>query len=110
MAPESAHFYRGLGRRLNVPDIWGVESPMKWPFSVNRFAWAFGGSVAPPVINETGEDGIALNINFVVPRKKPEPIDITPPTPDPYAGARRSQSQGITVATAERADPVRRAL
>jgi hypothetical protein len=46
------------------------------------------------MINETGEDGIALNINFVVPRKKPEPIDITPPTPDPYAGARRSQSQG----------------
>ena len=86
MAPESAHFYRGLGCRLNVPDIWGVESPMKWPFSVNRFAWTFEDSVAPPVINETGEDGIALNINFVVPWKKPEPIDITPPTPDPYAG------------------------
>ena len=30
--------------------------------------------------------GIAVNINFVVPSKKPEPIDITPPAPDPYAG------------------------
>jgi hypothetical protein len=50
---------------------------MKWRFPVNRFAWTFEGSVAPPVINETGEDGIALNINFVVPWKKPEPIDIT---------------------------------
>ena len=111
MAPESAHFYRGLGCRLNVPDIWGLESPMKWPFSVNRFAWTFEGSVAPPVINETGEDGMALNINFVVPSKKPEPIEHhTIGTGSIRRSARRSQSQGITVATAARAHPVRRAL
>ena len=64
MASDGAHFYRGLGCRPNVPDIWGLESPMKWPFPVNRFAWTFEGSVAPPVINETGEDGDSGQYQF----------------------------------------------
>jgi hypothetical protein len=48
-----------------------------------------GSQLLPPdAIGQADGEGIALQINFVAPTKKPEPIDVTPspPAPSPYEG------------------------
>jgi hypothetical protein len=67
---------------LKAGESWAIRMAMR-----NRFNWVTEGSqlLPPDAIGQGSEEGIALQINFVSPTKKPEPVDITPPSPDPYA-------------------------
>jgi hypothetical protein len=62
----------------------------------NRFNWVTEGANLLPAnaIGNASDEGLAININFVTPSKKPEPIDITPPPPpSPYADAKPDLSR-----------------
>jgi hypothetical protein len=53
----------------------------------NKFGWVNEGSQPPPALlieNNTGTEEIQIRF-FPGPGNKPEPVDITPPAPDPYA-------------------------
>jgi hypothetical protein len=64
---------------LKAGESWAIRMAMR-----NRFNWVTEGSQLLPAeaIGNGSEEGLALQINFVTPSKKPEPIDVTP-QPEP---------------------------
>jgi hypothetical protein len=60
---------------LERGESWAVRMAMR-----NRFNWVTEGSQLLPAeaIGNASEEGIALQINFVSPSRKEEPIDVTP--------------------------------
>src|SRR6516162_8824646 len=55
---------------------WAIRAGMR-----NRFNWTFEGSQPLPVANDFASDD-TIKIKFVMPEKR-EPVDITPPSPQP---------------------------
>jgi hypothetical protein len=70
---------------LEAGGSWAIRLAMR-----NRFNWCMEGSNLLPAdhIGQSDNEGIALQINFVTPTKKPEPINITPPETSPYRDAK----------------------
>jgi hypothetical protein len=70
---------------LEAGESWAIRMAMR-----NRFNWVTEGSqlLPPDHLGQADGEGIALQINFVSPSKKPEPLDVTPPQPPPYQDAK----------------------
>jgi hypothetical protein len=71
----SSRFYRCL----DDAQPWAIRAALR-----NRFGWTFEGSIAPPMMDESFASTPEMRITFVSPTRR-EPIDITPPAPDPAA-------------------------
>jgi hypothetical protein len=67
---------------------WAIRAALR-----NRFGWIFEGQQTPPqLLVEDFASSEEIQIRFVTPTKR-EPIDITPPAPDPYAGQQPDYSK-----------------
>jgi hypothetical protein len=66
---------------LKAGEPWAIRMAMR-----NRFNWVTEGSqlLPPDHLGQADGEGIALQINFVSPSKKPEPIEVAP---SPYQNA-----------------------
>jgi hypothetical protein len=75
---------------LKAGESWAIRMAMR-----NRFNWVTEGSqlLPPEAIGQGDGEGINLQINFVTPSKKPEPVDITPSTASPYQDAQPDYSK-----------------
>jgi hypothetical protein len=68
---------------------WAIRAGLR-----NRFNWVFEGSQPLPA-EAIGSfaDSPEMKIEFVMPDKQPEPVDITPPTASPYEGQQPDMSR-----------------